>query len=157
MPRELEVQTKDLSSQAMLIPDEKATMEKEWKEVIKKAHKKQKVRKVHCVALMDIRYILKYKYISENVRKINLKCGHKYTYVPVNVRKSNLDWHQWKVTRINSKSSSSKVPSLNLLEYSTWILTGRGIWITVYHCAKKEENFENLCFESSQPIVEYHE
>ena len=115
-----EVQAKDLSSQAMLIPDEKATVEKEWKEVRKKAHKKQKVRKVHCVALMDIRYILKYKYIPENVRK------------------SNLDWHQWKVTGINSKSSSSEVPSLNIVEYSTWILTGRGIWITVYHCAKRK-------------------
>ena len=34
-----EAQTKDLSSQTMLNPDEKATMEKEWKEVTKKAHK----------------------------------------------------------------------------------------------------------------------
>ena len=37
-----EVQAKDLSSQAMLIPDEKATMEKEWKEVIKKAQKNKR-------------------------------------------------------------------------------------------------------------------
>ena len=29
---------KDLSTQGMLIPDAKATMEKEWKEVKKKAH-----------------------------------------------------------------------------------------------------------------------
>ena len=32
--------------------------------VIKKAHK-QKIRKVHFVALMDIRHIQKYKYIPE--------------------------------------------------------------------------------------------
>ena len=37
-----EVRTKDLSHQAMLIPDAKATMEKEWKEVIKKAHKNKR-------------------------------------------------------------------------------------------------------------------
>ena len=37
-----EVWTKDLSSQAMLIPDEKATMEKEWKEVIKKEHRNKR-------------------------------------------------------------------------------------------------------------------
>ena len=66
----------------MLIPDAKATMEKEWKEVRKKAHKKQKVRKVHFVALMDIRYIQKYEYIPVNIRKNNLKCGHKCEYIP---------------------------------------------------------------------------
>ena len=37
-----DAQTKDLSSQAMLIPDVKATMEKGWEEVIKKAHTKTK-------------------------------------------------------------------------------------------------------------------
>ena len=34
-----EAQTNDLSIQAMLITDAKATMEKERKEVVKKAHK----------------------------------------------------------------------------------------------------------------------
>ena len=52
-----EAQTADLSFQAMLIPDEKATLEEEWKEVIKEVIQKQKVRKVHFVALMDIRHI----------------------------------------------------------------------------------------------------
>ena len=37
---------------------------------------KQKIRKVHFVALMDIRHTLKYKYITENVRKSNIKCGN---------------------------------------------------------------------------------
>ena len=37
-----EAQTKDLSTQAMLIPDAKATMEKEWKDVIQKAHKNKR-------------------------------------------------------------------------------------------------------------------
>ena len=39
---------------------------------------------------MDIRLILKYKYILENVRKNNLKCGDEYMYILVNVRKSYL-------------------------------------------------------------------
>ena len=30
---------------------------------------------------MDIRHILKYEYIPENVRENNLKCGHKYKYI----------------------------------------------------------------------------
>ena len=64
-------------------------MEKEWKEVMKKAQK-QNVRKVHFFALMDIRHIQKYEYIPENVRESNLKCGHKYKYILVNVLKSNL-------------------------------------------------------------------
>ena len=37
---------------------------------------KQKIRKVHLDALMDIRHILKYKYIQGNVCKSNLKCGN---------------------------------------------------------------------------------
>ena len=69
-----EAQIKDLSTQAMLIPDAKATMEKEWKEGIKKAHKK--TRKIHFVALMDIRHKHRFEYIPENVRKNNLKCGN---------------------------------------------------------------------------------
>ena len=51
-------------------------MEKEWKEVILKAHTKQKVRKVHFAALMDIRHISNYEYIWGNVRKNHLKCGN---------------------------------------------------------------------------------
>ena len=56
----------------------------------KEGTQKQKMRKVHFVALMNIRHILKYEYIPENVRENNLKCEHKYEYIPVNVRKSNL-------------------------------------------------------------------
>ena len=47
---------------------------------IKGGHKegtqKQKVRKVHFVALMDIRHIQKYEYIPENVRESILKSGN---------------------------------------------------------------------------------
>ena len=42
----------------------------------KEGTQKQKVRKVHFVALMDIRHMQKDKYIPENVRKSNLKCGN---------------------------------------------------------------------------------
>ena len=41
----------------------------------KEGTQKQKVRKINCDALMDIRHIQKYEYIPENVRKSNLKCG----------------------------------------------------------------------------------
>ena len=51
---------KDLAFQAIMITDEKATMEEEWKEVIKKAHKNKKIRKVPFAALTDIRHIQKY-------------------------------------------------------------------------------------------------
>ena len=64
-------------------------METEWKEVTKKGHKKQKVRKVHFAALTDIRHIIKYEYIPEIVRGSNLKCGHKYKYIPVNTVATN--------------------------------------------------------------------
>ena len=43
----------------MLIPNAKATIEKEWKDVTKKAHKCKKAMKVHFAALMDIRHIQK--------------------------------------------------------------------------------------------------
>ena len=42
---------------------------------------KQQVRKVHFVALMDIRHILKYKYIPKSVRKSNLKCGNSQAHM----------------------------------------------------------------------------
>ena len=45
---------KDLSPQAMLIPDDEAAVDKEWKDVIKR-HTTTTTRKVHFVALMDIR------------------------------------------------------------------------------------------------------
>ena len=71
----------------MLIPDAKAAVDKESKEVIQR---QTTIRKVHLVALMDIRHIQKYEYIPVNVSKNNLKCGHKYEYIPWNVRKSKL-------------------------------------------------------------------
>ena len=33
-----------------------------------------------------------------------------------------------------------QVASLNIPEYSTWILTNRGLWITVHHCARRKKN-----------------
>ena len=47
-------------------------------------------RRVHFVALMDIRHTQNYEYILESIRKSNLKCGHKYEYILGNVRKTNL-------------------------------------------------------------------
>ena len=48
------------------------------------------------------------------------------------------------------------LPSLNISKCFKWILISREFWTTVHHCAKTEENFDDLCCESSQPIVEYH-
>ena len=73
----------------MLIPDATATG-KGRKGGHKEGTQKQKVRKVHFAALMDIRHIQKYEYIPENVRENNLKCRHKFEYIPEKVRKSNL-------------------------------------------------------------------
>ena len=42
----------------------------------KEGTQKQKVRKVHFVALMDIGHIQKNEYIPENVRESNIKCGN---------------------------------------------------------------------------------
>ena len=33
----------------------------------------------------------------------------------------------------------AQVPSLNIPEYSTWIMTNRGLWITVHHCARRKK------------------
>ena len=53
----------------------KGDSEKGMKGDHKEGSQKQNVRKVHVVALMDIRHIQKYEYIPENVRESNLKCG----------------------------------------------------------------------------------
>ena len=59
--------------------------------------------------------------------------------------------HQWKVTRINSKSASS---TSTIIEYSGTSSMNFDIsWIMNYGSSlrEKEENFDNLCCESSQP------
>ena len=61
----------------------------------KEGTQKQKVRKVHFVALMDIRHIQKYKYIPENVRKNNLKWGRKYKHILV--QEQSLVWKLLKI------------------------------------------------------------
>ena len=49
----------------------------------------------------------------------------------------------------------AQVPSSNNSERLKWVLTNRELWIIVHDCAKKK-NVDNLCYESSQPTVEYH-
>ena len=43
---------------------------------LKEGTQKQKVRKVHFDALMNIRHIQRYEYIPVNVSENNLKCGN---------------------------------------------------------------------------------
>ena len=64
-----EVWIKDLSAQAMSIPRCKGDNGEGMKGGHKRRHKKQKIKKVHFSALMDISHIRKY-------RKSNLKCGN---------------------------------------------------------------------------------
>ena len=70
-----EAQTKDLSSEVMLIPDEKATMEKGMKGGHREGTQKQKVWKVH-FCFDGLHHLQKYEYNPENVRESHLKCGN---------------------------------------------------------------------------------
>ena len=121
-------------------------------------HIRIKIRKVHFVALLDIRHIQKYEYIPVNVRKSNLECGNY----------ENLIWDnhltKWltvftndKVARMNSKSSSST--SIIIEQFGTSSLNFDNSWVLDYSSSlrRKEENFDNLCCDSSQFTVEYHE
>ena len=85
------VWTTDLSSQAILIPDEKATMEKEWKEATEKAFIKTKNKESPLCCIDG------YPSNSKVLRQNNLKCGHKYEHIPVNVRKSNFKCGNYQV------------------------------------------------------------
>ena len=141
----------------------------------KKAHKTTK-RKVHFATLMDIRHIQKYEYIPGNVRKSNLKCGNQFVFdellhwnflflffwrvfsygtgTIINIMVG--DRHQWKVARTNSKSS----PCTSIITECSRLsqMNSEKLWIVNYGSAlrKKEEDFDNVCFESSKPTVEYH-
>ena len=64
---------------------------------------------------------------------------------------------QRKVARMNSKSSSR---TSTIIEYfRTSCMNSDMSWVVDYSSSlrEKEENFDNLCYESSQPTVEYHE
>ena len=65
--------------------------------------------------------------------------------------------HQWKVTRMDSKSSSSTSTIIEYFGMSYMNLDKS--WLVNYgsSLSEKEENFNNLCCESSKPTVEYHE
>ena len=87
---------------------------------------------------MDIRHILKYKYIPVNVRKSNLKCGNYEISFGAIINKwltvvTNEELREW-----IRNHPPVQVPSLSILEYCTWILTSRGVWITVHHYAKRK-------------------
>ena len=83
----------------------------------KEGTQKQKVRKVHFVALMDVRHIQKYEYIPDNVREISLKCGHEYECIQGTVRKgslkcgnkesSNWDYHTRSCWRLSPRRTST--------------------------------------------------
>ena len=123
----------------------------------KEGTQKQKVRKLHCAALMHIRHLQKYEYIPENVRKSNSSVEFMEIEIGTIIDEVVDGWHQWKVARMNSKPSSS---TSTITEYfGTFFMNFDNSWMVSYgsKLRKKEENFDNRCFESSKPTVEYHE
>ena len=66
------------------------------------------------------------------------------------------DRHQWKVARTNSKStpSTSTITECSRVSH----MNSEKSWIVNYGSSlrKKEENVDNVCFESSKPTVEHH-
>ena len=65
----------------------------------KEGTKKQEVREVHYIALIDVRHNQKYEYIPENSRKSNLKCGNdqaqmKELYTNFQRRSKKQEWGQ---------------------------------------------------------------
>ena len=152
-----ETQTKDPSSQAMLSPDEKAKMEKEWKEVMKKVHKNKRLGKSNLLhwwtsATSKSRSTSRRMFARAiwSVEMMKIKIGTIINEVVHGC-------HQWKVTRMNSKSSSST--STIIEHFGMSFLNSDKSWIMNYGSSlrEKEENFDNLCCESSQPTVEYQE
>ena len=164
----------------MLIPDAKAAADKEWKEVTKEAHKTTKI-KVHFATLMD--WICTYAKIFLPLRSLARTTNSQLRTDPCRststswwmfgraissveticangigtlINKMVGDWHQWKVARTNSKSSSS---TSTIIEYSEVShMNSDKSWIVNYVSSlrKKEENFDDVCFGSSKPTVEYH-
>ena len=57
--------------------------------------------------------------------------------------------HQWKVTRMNSKSSSSESIIIEEFGTSCMIFVSRELLNYDSSSREKEENFDNLCHESS--------
>ena len=105
----------------------------------KEGTQKQKVRKLHCAALMHIRHLQKYEYIPENVRKSNSSVEFMEIEIGTIIDEVVDGWHQWKVARMNSKPSSS---TSTITEYFgtffLWILIIRGWWVTVQNCARRK-------------------
>ena len=153
-----DAQTKDLSSQAMLIPDVKATMEKGWEEVIKKAHTKTKGKESPLCCIDRHPPHLK---VQEHTRdwsqeqsissldKSTSTSRWKFARAMSSVEIMKFKWvqslTQWLTVLTNEmlrewirNHPPVQVPSLSILEYCTCILTSRGVWITVHHYAKRK-------------------
>ena len=111
---------------------------------------------------MDIRYIQKYEYIPENVRKGNLNCGNyqgqmNKRYTNFQRRSMKLEQGQTILNRYIHLQSGWRFSSMKSCEnefkivfqykYHHWIFRNvflifdkyRGIWITVHHCAKRKK------------------
>ena len=124
----------------------------------KEGTQKQKVRKVHFDALMDIRHIQKVRVHPGECSQEQSQVWKVWKFKLESLTKWLVDGcHQWKVSRWNPKSSSS---TSTISEYSGMsYMNFDGSWIMNYRSSlrEKEDNCDNLCCESSQPTVECHE
>ena len=121
----------------------------------KEGAQKQKLRKVHFFSLMYIHRVQMSEYTPENVRESNLKCG--------NYEIENWDNHYrigWRLSSMKTCENEFKITSSTrtIIEYFGMShMTTYKSWIMDYGSLlrEKEENFDNLCCESSMPTVEY--
>ena len=111
----------------------------------KEGAQKQKVRKVHFVALMDIRHIEKYEYIPGNVRKSNLKCGN------------SSETARWFLQMISGRGGWETFPSYTQSRSCTQTSQRRSTKQEEgqlrFIVAQKEANFDNVCLQSSKLTV----
>ena len=71
----------------------------------------------------------------------NFKLGQSFTkWLTVVINEMLREWIQ--------NHPPVQVPSLNIPECLIWVLTNRGLWVMVHHCAKRKNTFANL---PSQP------
>ena len=178
-----EVWIKDLSPQAMLIPDTKAAVDKEWKEVIQRHTKQQqgKPTLLHCWTSINSEvYVQSLAWWNLYINKIFVlknsrtdeKNLHRETHEPWQkhhfiakepMRKINKKGNvSVDSDQQNCKKNSKLSPSTStIIEYSG--LFPDEFWqfvdgeLRFNKLRKKEENFDNMYFESSKHSVECHE
>ena len=203
---------KDFSHQAMLIPDAKAAVEKEWKEVLKRHTKQQQGKstllhwwtsvnsKVHVHSREVFERTILFSPVRNNfgldefehkdlivkwfshgwkirnreahwaVAEASLHCQRPHEKHQQK-RNSEIYVDYWPMNKMVSYSckkeeNSEEFRNITQCKYhqlntpnSDFRMNFDNSWMVSYgsKLRKKEENFDKMCFESSKPIVEYHD